>query len=69
MLVNEGISRKDDTLPKRYFEEPIPEGPAKGSVIEKKGFDTMLEENYRLHGWNKDGIPTTRTLNRLGIKI
>jgi aldehyde:ferredoxin oxidoreductase len=69
MLVNEGISRKDDTLPKRYFEEPIPEGPAKGSVIEKKGFDSMLDEYYRLHGWNNDGIPTKKTLNRLGIKI
>jgi aldehyde:ferredoxin oxidoreductase len=69
MLVGDGISRKDDTLPKRYFEEPIPEGPAKGCVIERKGFDRMLDENYRLHGWDHDGIPTKRTLNKLGIKI
>lgn len=69
MLVGDGISREDDTLPKRYFEEPIPEGPAKGCVIEKKGFNRMLDENYRLHGWGKDGIPAKRTLNRLGIQI
>jgi aldehyde:ferredoxin oxidoreductase len=69
MLVGDGISRKDDTLPKRYFEEPIPEGPAKGCVIERKGFDHMLDEYYRLHGWDSDGIPTKRTLNRLGIEI
>jgi aldehyde:ferredoxin oxidoreductase len=69
MLVGDGISRKDDTLPKRYFEEPIPEGPAKGCVIERKGFDRMLDENYRLHGWDHDGIPTKRTLEKLGIKI
>jgi aldehyde:ferredoxin oxidoreductase len=69
MLVGDGISRKDDTLPKRYFEEPIPEGPAKGCAIDKKGFDSMLDENYRLHGWGKDGIPTKRTLNRLRIQI
>jgi aldehyde:ferredoxin oxidoreductase len=69
MLVGDGISRKDDTLPKRYFEEPIPAGPAKGCVIERKGFDRMLDENYRLHGWDHDGIPTKRTLNRLGIRI
>ena len=67
MLVGDGISRKDDTLPKRYFEEPIPAGPAKGCVIERKGFDCMLDEYYRLHGWDHDGIPTKRTLNRLGI--
>ncbi|MBW2411319.1 MAG: aldehyde ferredoxin oxidoreductase family protein, partial [Deltaproteobacteria bacterium] len=69
MLVGDGISRKDDTLPKRYFEEPIPEGPAKGSVIDITGFDRMLDENYRLHGWDRDGIPTKRTLKRLGITI
>ena len=69
MLVGDGISRKDDTLPKRYFEEPIPEGPAKGCVIERKGFDHMLDEYYRLHGWDSNGIPTKRTLNRLRIKI
>jgi aldehyde:ferredoxin oxidoreductase len=69
MLVGDGISRKDDTLPKRYFEEPIPEGPAKGCIIERKDFDCMLDEYYRLHGWDHDGIPTKRTLNRLGIKI
>ncbi len=69
LLVGDGISRKDDTLPKRYFEEPIPEGPARGCVIESKGFDRMLDENYRLHGWDKDGIPLKRTLKRLGIPI
>jgi aldehyde:ferredoxin oxidoreductase len=69
LLVGDGISRKDDTLPKRYFEEPIPEGPAKGCVIDRKGFDRMLDENYRLHGWNSDGIPLKRTLKRLGIEI
>jgi len=69
LLVGDGISRKDDTLPKRYFEEPIPEGPAKGAVIERQDFDSMLDEYYRLHGWDKDGIPAKRTLNRLGIQI
>lgn len=69
MLVGDGISRKDDTLPNRYFEEPIPEGPAKGCVIERQHFDHMLDEYYQLHGWTKDGIPAQRTLSRLGIEI
>ena len=69
MLVGDGISRKDDTLPKRYFEEPIPAGPAKGCVIKRKDFDRMLDEYYHLHGWDLEGIPTKRTLNRLGIGI
>ena len=68
LLVGDGISRQDDTLPKRYFEEPIPEGPARGCVIDRKNFDGMLDEYYRLHGWGKDGIPAKRTLKRLGIQ-
>ena len=69
LLVGDGLSRKDDTLPKRYFEEPVPEGPAKGCVIDRKDFGRMLDEYYRLHGWNQDGIPSKRTLKRLGIHI
>ena len=69
MLVKEGLSRKDDTLPKRYFDEPIPAGPAKGAVITRDGFDRMLDEYYRLHGWDANGIPLKKTLNRLEIDI
>ena len=69
LLVRDGMSRPDDTLPQRYFDEPVSEGPAKGSVVERKDFDSMLDENYRLHGWDNEGIPRKRTLSRLGIEI
>ncbi|MEJ2724207.1 MAG: aldehyde ferredoxin oxidoreductase C-terminal domain-containing protein [Deltaproteobacteria bacterium] len=67
ILVREGLRRPDDTLPQRYFDEPIPEGPGKGAVIKPENFDTMLDEYYRLHGWDENGIPEQRTLKRLGI--
>jgi aldehyde:ferredoxin oxidoreductase len=67
MLVREGLSRADDTLPRRYFDEPIPEGPAKGHFIDRAGFDEMLDEYYRLHGWDNDGTPKKATLRRLGL--
>jgi len=67
MLAKDGISRKDDTLPKRYFDEPIPEGPARGEVILREKFDQMLDEYYRLHRWDKNGIPRKETLKRLGL--
>jgi aldehyde:ferredoxin oxidoreductase len=68
MLVKEGLSRKDDTLPKRYFAEPIPEGPARGAVILKEEFGRMLDEYYQLHGWDRNGVPRRRTLKRLGLE-
>ena len=67
LLARDGISRKGDTLPKRYFDEPIPEGPARGEVILREEFDKMLDEYYRLHGWDEDGIPRKESLKRLGL--
>ena len=58
----EGVGT-EDTLPKKFLEEPMPEGPAKGYVSKLK---PMLKEYYRLRGW-VDGIPTKEKLKELGI--
>jgi len=68
LLVRDGMSRKEDTLPRRYFEEPVSSGPAKGAVVTRDDFDRMLDECYSLHGWDENGVPRRRTLQRLGIK-
>lgn len=63
-----GITRKDDTLPARYFDEPMPSARARGSHIDRQAFDRMLDEYYELHGWDKEGmLPPERIaeLNRL----
>jgi len=63
-----GIDRKDDTLPARYFDEPMPSARAKGSHIDREKFAGMLDEYYELHGWDKNGmLPQSRIdeLNRL----
>ena len=67
--IREGVSRKDDTLPDRYFQEPTPAGLdlVKGRVIDRMKFDQMLDEYYEIHGWDKDGNPTPETLIRLGL--
>lgn len=67
MLVKDGMTRKEDTLPKRYFDEPIAEGPAQGEVILRDAFDKMLDEYYRLHGWDERGVPKKENLKRLGL--
>ncbi|MFX1296837.1 MAG: aldehyde ferredoxin oxidoreductase family protein [Promethearchaeota archaeon] len=66
----EGFSRKDDTLPERYFKEATPIGlpRVKGMKIDKEKFEKMLDEYYALHGWDNNGIPTYETLQKLGIK-
>lgn len=65
--VREGIRRKDDTLPERLLKEPSPEGPPKGHVVE---LDKMLDEYYRLRGWDlRTGLPTPSKLRSLGLQF
>ena len=59
-----GFTKEDDTLPPRLLEESVTSGPAKGKVAE---LDVMLEEYYKVRGWNKDGIPTEEKLDELSI--
>jgi len=59
-----GLTAKDDTLPRRMLEDPMPSGPGKGKVIH---LDKMLPEYYRLRGWDEKGVPTEEKLKALGI--
>lgn len=64
--LREGLTVKDDTLPKRFTDEPMPEGPGKGQVANLK---IMLDEYYKLRGWNrKTGKVTEKKLKELGLR-
>jgi aldehyde:ferredoxin oxidoreductase len=66
--VREGINREADTLPKRLMEDPLPEGPAKGMVIEKETLEMMKDAYYEFRGWDKaTGIPTPEKLRALEL--
>jgi aldehyde:ferredoxin oxidoreductase len=53
--IREGFGRKDDTLPPRLLNEPLPDGMAEGKKVE--GLDLMLDDLYRVRGWDKEGTP------------
>lgn len=59
-----GWTSADDTLPKRLLTEAAKTGPAEGKVAE---LDKMLPEYYEMRGWGKDGVPTSATMDRLGL--
>ncbi len=61
----EGLSRKDDTLPDRFLKEPEKEGPAKGEVV---NLDVMLDDYYKLWGYDKDGRILPETLDEFGLE-
>lgn len=59
-----GFTRKDDTLPLRILKEPIKTGPSKGEIEE---LDKMLDDYYKVRGWDKNGTPTNEKLKALGL--
>lgn len=57
----EGLTRKDDTLPARYFDDPLPTGPAAGSFIDREQFTNLLTRYYIRRGWDEEGrVPVER---------
>ena len=67
--IREGLSRKDDYLPDRYYQEPTTLGvnAARGRVIDREKYERMLDEYYQFHGWDREGNPTPETLKRLAL--
>ncbi len=66
----EGIDRKYDTIPDRFFEEPLlGGGPSGGMVVERDKFERILDEYYEARMWDvKTGLQTRKGLERLGLK-
>ena len=63
--LREGITKNDDKLPDRFTKEPLPEGPAKGQIVE---LDKMLPEYYKLREWDwETGFPKKNKLEELGL--
>ncbi len=61
----EGMGEKQDYLPKRFTDEPLPDGPAKGQKVE---LDKMLPEYYALRKWDAEtGYPLKEKLEELGL--
>ena len=63
--LREGLTQEMDTLPKRFFKEPLAEGPCRGHVV---SLDQLKKEYYFVRGWSKEGIPSQEKLAALGIK-
>ena len=66
----EGLTRKDDYLPPRFTEDPLPDGPSKGQRLSKEQLEEMLDDYYDIRGWDKKtGNPTKRKLDELGLEF
>lgn len=65
--VLEGYGRRDDTLPPRIFHERLQSGVTRGMLLPEEQFQEMLQEYYRLRGWDFKGYPTADKLAELEV--
>ena len=67
--IREGMTRKDDTLPWKVMNLPIPdEGPCKGALVTQEELDLLLDDYYDARGWTLQGVPKAKKLKELGME-
>lgn len=62
--IREGFGKRDDVLPPRFLETPLPEGGSRGRTV---FLDKMLKEYYHLREWDDEGVPLERKLRELDL--
>ena len=62
--VREGFTRVQDTLPTRNLSQPLIVGSGGGQIVD---LAPMLDEYYRLMGWNQNGVPSPQRLQELSL--
>jgi len=65
MNTGEGIRRKDDSLPERFLKE----GRSCDDAHYTVPLYEMLDDYYKLRGYDHQGIPSAKTLRKLGIDV
>jgi len=63
--VDRGITRQDDTLPKRMLTLAK---TAEGYTPNLPPLERMLDDYYEARGWSSEGIPSEETIQRLGLE-
>ena len=64
----EGLGRKDDKLPKKFFNKLAGTGPTAGFALTHEEVDSAIDHYYKLAGLNSDGAPTRETLKKHDIE-
>jgi len=60
----EGLGRKDDKLPKKFFKPLAGTGPTAGFALTHEEIDSAIDAYYKMAGWTSDGVPTPETLRK-----
>jgi aldehyde:ferredoxin oxidoreductase len=65
--VREGWTPADDTLPRRFLSEGLPDGAARGARISAEQLQELIRAYNRARGWTEDGYLPATMLRELAI--
>ncbi|HSB02605.1 MAG TPA: aldehyde ferredoxin oxidoreductase family protein [Anaerolineales bacterium] len=64
----EGLDRKADKLPKKFFKQLAGTGPTAGIALTHEEVESAIDAYYKLAGWTANGVPTRETLKQHDIE-
>ena len=64
----EGLGRKDDRLPKKFYKQLMGTGPTAGIALTHEEVDAAIDHYYQLAGLDADGAPTPETLKKHDVE-
>jgi aldehyde:ferredoxin oxidoreductase len=67
LLLSGWVSKVHDDNPPRFY-EPLPSGPYKGKAAKREEVGEAVSEYYRQAGWDKNGVPRSDLLRKLGLE-
>ncbi|MBN1667335.1 MAG: hypothetical protein JW862_09600, partial [Anaerolineales bacterium] len=63
-----GFDRRDDIVPRRFFDMPNTNGPYEGEHLDAEKVNQQLDEYYRSLGWDvATGLPGEASLRSLNL--
>ena len=77
--IRQGLTRKDDDWPDRFYVEPLPDGPAKGAILSRDETKRLLElwkseitnnlDDYKIENKRAFGVLLESILKERGFKL
>jgi aldehyde:ferredoxin oxidoreductase len=65
--VREGWTPAEDTLPKRFLSEGLPNGVSAGAVMPRERLTEMIQSYYGARGWHQHGEVPAKLVDCLGL--
>jgi aldehyde:ferredoxin oxidoreductase len=53
--IRQGWTPEEDSLPDRFFEEPISDGPGRGAILNRERLGGMIRHYNESRGWSSEG--------------